>query len=199
MTRKEKRNDTPVRMPSLDVIEQELHRTQYRSNFQKALRSTIGILVMVAAAAVLIAVLVLPVLQITGTSMTDTLQDGDVVVALNGSSYKTGDVVAFYYNNSILVKRVIATSGDWVDIDEDGNVFVNGELLDEPYVSGKALGECTIELPYQVPEGKFFLLGDHRATSVDSRSKQVGCIGSESIVGRLIVRVWPLSGFGPVG
>jgi signal peptidase I len=126
-------------------------------------------------------------------------QDGDVVVALNGSSYKTGDVVAFYYNNSILVKRVIATSGDWVDIDEDGNVFVNGELLDEPYVSGKALGECTIELPYQVPEGKFFLLGDHRATSVDSRSKQVGCIGSESIVGRLIFRVWPLSGFGPVG
>jgi signal peptidase I len=156
------------------------------------------VLITVAAVAVLIAVLLLPVLQITGNSMTDTLQDGDVVVALKGGNYQVGDVVAFYYNNSILVKRVIATAGDWVDIDQEGNVSVNNVPLEEPYVSGKTLGDCNIELPYQVPDGKCFLMGDHRSTSVDSRNATVGSISKDNIIGKLIFRVWPLSGLGPI-
>ena len=136
--------------PSLEQLEAELRAVQYKNSYGRMLRSTIYILITVAAAAVLIAVLLLPVLQITGGSMTETLHDGDIVVALNGSDYKTGDVVAFYYNNNILVKRVIANAGDWVDIDEEGNVFVNDVQLDEPYISEKSLGNCNIELPYQV-------------------------------------------------
>jgi signal peptidase I len=152
--------------------------------------------VVVAAAAVLIAVLVLPVLQISGSSMTDTLQDGDVVVSISTTDYQTGDIIAFYYNNNILVKRVIATAGDWVDIDEEGNVYVNGDLLDEPYVTEKALGDCNIDLPYQVPDGRCFVMGDHRATSIDSRNTAVGCVSSDMMVGKILFRVWPLSDIG---
>lgn len=128
--------------------------------------------------------------------MTETLQDGDIVVAVSTKKFNTGDIIAFYYNNSILVKRVIAAAGDWVDIDADGNVYVNGELLAEPYLTEKALGECNIELPYQVPDGKCFVMGDHRATSVDSRSSAVGCISDSGVVGRIVFRIWPLDGLG---
>lgn len=157
------------------------------------LRSTVFSLLVVAAAAVLIAVLLLPVLQINGTSMTDTLQDQDIVVAVSSSKYKTGDVIAFYYNNNILVKRVIASAGDWVDIDKDGGVYVNDQLLDEPYITEKALGDCNIDLPYQVPDGRCFVMGDHRATSIDSRNTAVGCVGNDMVVGKILLRVWPLS------
>ena len=153
---------------------------------------------MVAAVSVLIAVLLLPVLQISGTSMTESLQDEDIVVALNSKKYKTGDIIAFYYNNNILVKRVIAAAGDWVNIDTDGNVYVNDELLDEPYISEKALGDCNIALPYQVPDGRCFVMGDHRATSIDSRNTAVGCVSNDMVIGKILVRVWPLSGLGIV-
>lgn len=144
--------------------------------------------------AVLVATLWLPVLQIYGSSMTPTLEEGDIVVSIKSKTYETGDIVAFYYNNKILIKRVIAGSGDWVDLDEDGTVYVNGEKLDEPYVKDKAFGECDLELPYQVPESRIFVMGDHRSVSVDSRSKAVGCVAEEQIVGKLVFRIWPLTG-----
>lgn len=180
-------------LPSLEMLEAELKKEQYRSNYSRVLKSTIFSLMVVAAIATLIALLLLPVLQISGTSMTETLQDRDIVVAFNNSKYKTGDVIAFYYNNNILVKRVIAGPGDWVNIDEEGNVFVNDVKLDEPYIKEKALGECDITLPYQVPDKKCFVMGDHRATSIDSRNSSVGCIEYESVIGRIVFRVWPLS------
>lgn len=185
-------------LPELSLLEAELERERYKNKYGKVLRSTAFSLIVVAAAAVLIAVLLLPVLQISGSSMTESLQDGDIVVALNSSGYKTGDVIAFYYNNNILVKRVIASSGDWVDIDEEGNVYVNNELLEEPYISDKALGDCNITLPYQVPDERCFVMGDHRATSIDSRNTAVGCVSNDMVIGKILVRVWPLSELGMV-
>lgn len=178
---------------SLELLEAELQKEQYKRRYGRVLRSTVFSLLVVAAAAVLIAVLLLPVLQINGTSMTDTLQDQDIGVAVSSSKYKTGDVIAFYYNNNILVKRVIASAGDWVDIDKDGGVYVNDQLLDEPYITEKALGDCNIDLPYQVPDGRCFVMGDHRATSIDSRNTAVGCVGNDMVVGKILLRVWPLS------
>lgn len=189
----DKKDAQELKIPSLEVLEAELKKEQYKSNYSKVLKSTVFSLLVVAAVAALIAVLLLPVLQISGTSMTETLQDRDIVVAINSSKYKTGDVIAFYYNNNILIKRVIAGPGDWVNIDEEGNVFVNEVKLDEPYIKEKALGECNIELPYQVPDKKCFVMGDHRATSIDSRNSSVGCIGNDAVIGKIMIRVWPLS------
>lgn len=189
-------SEKKIETPSLEALEAELKRVQYKKNYSRVLKSTVFSLIVVAAAAVLIVVLVLPVIQISGTSMTDTLMEGDIVVAVNSKKFETGDVIAFYYNNNILVKRVIAHAGDWVDLDENGNVYVNGNLLDEPYVSGKSLGECNIDLPYQVPDGRFFVMGDHRETSIDSRNTAVGCISSDMVVGKILFRVWPLSELG---
>lgn len=179
--------------PNLEQLEAELKRENYRDRYRTVLRSTIFTLITVAAAAVLVATLLTPVLQITGGSMTPTLMNGEIVVSLKGSGYKSGDIIAFYYDNKILVKRVIAQAGQWVDIDEEGSVYVDGELLDEPYLEEKAFGECNIELPYQVPETKIFVMGDHRSVSLDSRNTSVGCVGTDQIVGRLVLRIWPLS------
>ena len=187
-----------LEVPSLELLEAELKKELYKKNYSRVLRSTVFSLLVVAAGAVLVAVLLLPVLQINGTSMTETLHNEDIVIAVSSSKYETGDVIAFYYNNNILVKRVIAAAGDWVDIDRDGNVYVNDEPLDEPYITEKALGDCNIDLPYQVPDGRCFVMGDHRATSIDSRNKAVGCVSNDMVIGKILFRVWPLAGLGIV-
>ena len=193
--RKEKRSQ-PQQPPTLEQLTAELARENYKRRFGRVLRSTLFTLVVVAAAAVLVATIWMPVLQIYGSSMTPTLNEGEIVVSVKGSDFEPGDLVAFYLGNKILVKRCIAGPGQWVDINENGDVFVDGELLDEPYLTEKALGECDQSFPYQVPESRFFCMGDHRATSVDSRHSAVGCVAEEQIVGKIVFRVWPLSGFG---
>ena len=181
-------------LPDTALLEKELKRQVYRKNYHSTLRSTIYTLITVAAVAILVAVLLLPVLRIYGSSMNPTLQEGDLVLSLKQGDFKTGDILAFYYNNKILVKRVIANAGDWVDIDKDGNVYVNQQKIEEPYLADKekAFGECNIKLPYQVPESRIFVMGDNRSTSVDSRNTAVGCVAEEQIVGRIVLRVWPL-------
>lgn len=188
----------PAEVPAIEQLENELVRERHKRRSHSALKSTVYSLLTVAAVAILVATLLLPVLQIYGNSMTPTLQDGQICFSLKTSEMEKGDVVAFYYNNKILVKRVIAGPGEWVDIQEDGTVLVNGEVLDEPYVSEKAFGDCNIELPYQVPEGRFFVMGDHRSTSVDSRSTSVGCVSEEQVVGKIILRIWPVGEIGIV-
>ncbi len=187
-----------IEMPSIEQLEEELRKETKRQNFRRGLRNTFFALLVVAAAAVIIAVLILPVMRIRGESMSGTLEDGDIVVSLNDKKYETGDVIGFYYDDSILIKRVIAAAGDLVDIDHEGNVFVNGALLDEPYVRGKAMGDCSIGLPCRVPDGRCFVMGDHRETSIDSRSSGVGCIADDMVVGRLLFRIWPLERMGTI-
>ena len=182
--------------PTRDQVAEELRRERYKRRYRSAVTSTVYTLITVAAAAVLVATLLMPVLRIYGTSMTPALDNGQIVVSVKTGELEPGDVVAFYYNNKILIKRVICGSGDWVDIQHDGTVLVNGQVLDEPYLTEKALGTCDIELPYQVPDGRVFVMGDHRETSVDSRSTSVGCVAQEQIVGRIFFRVWPLNEFG---
>jgi len=185
-------------MPSTAQLEAELKRVKYQSRYHSVLRSTIYTLIVVAAVAILVATLWLPVLQIYGNSMTPTLQDGEIIFSVKTSEFEPGDIIAFYYNNKILVKRVICGPGDWIDIDADGTVYVNEVRLDEPYLVEKALGDCNTELPFQVPDGRYFVMGDHRSTSVDSRNTAVGCVADEQIVGKIIFRVWPLNRLGRV-
>lgn len=179
-------------------LRQELRRVKYNNKFAATFFNTVGTLVVVAAAAILVANLWLPILQVTGTSMSPTLQEGQVLMASKGHDFKTGDVIAFYYNNKILVKRVIAMPGDWVNISDDGTVYVNDIAIDEPYLKEKALGDCNIELPYQVPESKIFVMGDNRSVSLDSRNTAIGCVSEEQVVGKITFAIWPLSKIGKI-
>lgn len=185
-------------LPAIEALEKELALERYKHRFRRALATTLYGLITVAAAAVLIALLWMPVLRISGSSMTPLLYEGEIVATWKNSDFDTGSVVAFYYNNKILIKRVIAGPGDWVNIDSEGNVYINNVLLEEPYVSEKSIGSCNIELPYQVPDEKYFVMGDHRSVSIDSRNTSIGCVAEEQIVGKVFFRVWPLPEWGAI-
>ena len=185
-------------LPDTDEIKTAYQTARYRKTFWETVRSTVFMLVVVAAFAVLIAVLFLPILRIYGNSMKGTLDSGDIVVSVKSTDFETSDVVAFYYNNNILVKRVIAEAGDWVDMDEEGNVYVNKKKLDEPYLANKSYGHTDITFPYQVPENRIFVMGDNREESIDSRNNAIGTVADEQIVGKLIFKIWPLQKLGGI-
>ena len=185
-------------IPTIEELKEELKNERYKHRTTNVFRNTVYTLIVVAAISILVVMLWLPVFQIYGSSMTPTLDEGQIVIAIKGAEIERGDLVAFYMGNKLLIKRVIAVSSDTIVIQEDGTVFVNGKELDEPYVSEKSLGECDVEFPYQVPEARYFLMGDHRETSVDSRSDVVGCVAEEQIAGKVVFAVWPFGKFGKI-
>lgn len=190
------KHEKAVAVPSLNEIQSERKRIRRGTYYRQALRGTVSVLVVVAAVAVLITTLFLPILQISGDSMSPTLEHDEIVVLLKTKKFERGDLIGFYYQGKILLKRVIALSEDEVAIDAEGNVYVNGELLEEPYVTEKGLGDCDLEFPYKVPGTSYFVLGDRRSNSVDSRNSVVGAISQEDIIGKVFVRVWPIPKFG---
>lgn len=187
------------RRPSQDQIAVELNERKRKRRVLGVVATTIGGLLTVAAVVVLLATFLFPTLRIYGTSMAPTLNEGEVVVSVKTPDYNAGDIVAFYYNNKILVKRVICGPGDWLDMSEDGTVYVNKQKVDEPYVSERGRGTCDIELPYQVPDGEWFVMGDQRLSSIDSRTMQIGCVAQDRMVGHVLLRVWPFDALGLVG
>lgn len=185
-----------VAIPSLEQVKREREKLKYQKEYRRTIKHVLGVLLVAAAVSVLLATVFFPILRVSGVSMEPTLEDGQVIVLEKSGKFKTGDLIGFYYQNKILLKRVIGQAGDYIDIDADGNVYVNDEKLDEPYLKDQALGECDINLPYQVPDGKIFVMGDHRSKSIDSRSKLVGCVSDEQVVGRVVFRLWPLKSIG---
>ncbi|MBQ3590590.1 MAG: signal peptidase I [Clostridia bacterium] len=191
-----RRSKKQIDIPSLDEIQHERKRIRREAYYRQALRSTVSVLVVVAAVAVLIATLFLPILQISGDSMSPTLQHDEIVILLKTKEFKRGELIGFYYQGKILLKRIIALPEEEVVIDGEGNVYVNGELLEEPYVTSKCLGDCDLEFPYKVPGTGYFVLGDQRSNSVDSRNSVIGAVEGEYIIGKVCLRVWPLPRFG---
>ena len=181
-----KKHTTAADLPTTEQIARERSRLRYKRRYGRTLRSTAAVL------------LWMPVLRIYGSSMAPTLSDGQLVVAIKTETFAPGDITAFYYGNKLLIKRYIAGPADWVDIDADGIVSINGNVLDEPYLTAHAYGETTITLPYQVPDERYFLMGDNRDVSIDSRSTAVGCVAADQVVGKVVFRIWPLQEFGPV-
>ena len=194
----EKEQPNEISLPTLEQVERERNKLKYQKEYRRTILHIIGILIVAAAVSVLLATMFFPIIQVSGVSMEPTLEDEQIILLEKTGKIKTGDLIGFYYQNKILLKRVIGRAGDYIDIDEDGNVYVNDKQLDEPYLKDKALGECDITLPYQVPDGKIFVMGDHRSVSVDSRSTSVGCVAQEQIVGKLVFCVWPFTNFGQI-
>lgn len=182
--------------PSVDELKKELKRENRKKEYRNVLRNTLIVVVSVAALAVLISSFYVTVLKVTGDSMTPTLETGQIVIAQNSQEFEAGEMLAFYYNNKVLVKRVIGSPGDWVNIDANGRVSVNGIELEETYASDLSLEPTDIEFPYQVPENRWFVLGDHRSVSIDSRSSVVGCVTKEQLIGKVVFRVFPFDTFG---
>ena len=191
-------NENNLDRPTIEQLDRELKRRGHQKTYGRALRGTIWALIVVAAGAILCSTLLLSAMQVRGGSMEPTFHDGEVLLSTRIPSAKKGDIVAFYYDNKILLKRVVATAGDEVDIRYDGTVVVNGSALSEPYISGESRGKCSTQFPCMVPDGRLFVLGDNRAVSVDSRSSAIGCIAEKSVAGKVILRIWPLGVFGGV-
>lgn len=181
-----------VSMPSREQVESELKRINYRKKFKKTFASTVSVLIVVAAVAVLISTLFLPVIQVSGSSMEPTLNDGDILVTFRSDKADFGDLCCISWQNKLLLKRIIGMPGDIVNIDSEGNVYINNEILDEPYIDTKSPGVSDIDFPFLVPDDKYFILGDQRESSVDSRSSAIGCIGQDQIVGHVLFKVWPI-------
>jgi len=190
------RKKREVHLPTKQQVEKERKRYRRQRAYNKALGGTVYVLTIVAAVAVLIATLVLPVLQIEGTSMEPTLTNGDIVLLTKTTSFDRGELCGFTWNNKLLIKRVIGIPGDWIEIDTDGTVYLNGEKLDEPYATELAVGECDLEFPFQVPQEQYFVLGDMRENSIDSRNTLIGCVEKDQIVGKVFFRVWPFKAIG---
>lgn len=181
--------------PTVEQLQSELRRVKYRKQYIEALRSTIGVLIIVATA-IALAVVTLPVLRISGDMMAPTISDGDIIIGWRNTNIEIGDLIVFNgENRTTLVKRVVAEAGDVVEIQEDGKLVVDGVPQDEPYAIFAPGGECDITFPYTVPEGRIFVLGDNRGISLDSRSSAIGCIAQEQIVGRVAMKIWPLGEF----
>lgn len=189
-------SEKKVPVPSLPEIQRERKRIRRKDYYRQSLRGTVSVLVVVAAVAVLVATLFLPILQISGDSMSPTLEHDEIVILVKSKEFDRGDLIGFYYQGKILLKRVIALPGDEVAIDADGNVYVNGNILEEPYVTDKGLGDCDLTFPYKVPGTSYLVLGDQRANSVDSRNSVIGAIPQDDIIGKVFIRVWPFSRFG---
>ena len=192
----ERKTEKRVAVPSLQDIQAERKRIRRKEYYRQSLRGTVYVLVVVAAVAVLIATLFLPILQISGDSMSPTLEHDEIVVLLKTKEFKEGDLIGFYYQGKILLKRVIALPESEVAIDGDGNVYVDGALLEEPYVTEKVLGDCDLEFPYKVPGTGYFVMGDRRSNSMDSRNSVIGAVSRDDIIGKIVIRVWPFSRFG---
>ncbi len=185
--------DPKTPLPTLEEVQREREHLDYKARFLKILRSTVAVLVVVAAVSVLISMLFLPVIQVSGDSMEPTLSDGDIIVLVKTKGYDAGELCCVSWQNKLLLKRVIGMPGDSISIDANGDVFVNGKLLDEPYAQNKCLGECDIEFPFTVPDGKLFVMGDRRDTSIDSRSSAIGCVDYEQMIGKMLFKVWSSS------
>lgn len=187
-----KKNKKELYIPTKEELEKELSREKYKLKYKKIIKSTICTLIIVVAISSLLSTLLFPVLEIYGSSMSPTLSEGNIVLCIKKTNFKQGDIIAFYYNNKILIKRVIGVPSDWINIDEDGNVYVNNILIEEPYLKDKSYGETNIEYPYQVPEDTYFVLGDSRKSSIDSRNTIIGTVPKENIIGQVIFKLWPI-------
>lgn len=189
----EEQNKPEVEIPPIELLRMELARVETRRNFRRMLLNIAGVLTVAAAVAALMATRIFVLIQVNGSSMSPTYEAGEVLFLCQTKEIEAGDVIGFYYGGNIFLKRVIGTPGDKIDIDQKGNVYVNDELLEEAYLAKKDLGKCELEFPYEVPDGMYFVLGDNRAVSLDSRIKSIGCVQSDQIVGRVVIRVWPLA------
>ena len=194
----ESNNKNAIPIPTPEEVNAEKERIEHSKRHFRIIFNIIYILIVIAAVASLVATLILPVLQVSGKSMEPSLDDDDIVVLYKTNKFKTGDICGFYWQNKLLLKRVIAGPLDVVEIDDEGNVKVNGKVIDEPYVNEKALGESNITYPFQVPEDKYFVLGDNRSVSIDSRNTIIGCVDKDQIAGKVMIRVWPLKKLGKV-